>query len=406
MKKIIQEKFLERIGIILGSFYLMSTFFNSKLNMKIGYFLIPIVILKLALFEKEKIFKHNLKIYKLFLITFILGIIWNYISSGNNGVAKFISKNHQFIYGFIFLVIFYNAKPIFYNILFFLATNGLSIIFLNGKIENLMFENDLGRIRIILSLGFIYSLILILERIFKQKKESWLLVWLIFPLIALIKTNSRMTAVSLIVTIIIYLLYKIFLNKNDIRMIIFIFTFFFISINFLPKSYITHIKTSFKTTNNISNQDRIVMWKAGSNIIKENVIFGVGSSEKNIYPLIREYVDKNIEDKDLRAQFLTEDRFSRLHNMYIDFFVQNGILGLLYLFILLFVIPREFIKSNQNKEIIAAFFTMVFYYIYGLTWSLWTGLGISQVLFQIILAWFIINIERNRGEYNDINIRI
>ena len=51
---------------------------------------------------------------------------------------------------------------------------------------------------------------------------------------------------------------------------------------FLPKEYKEKLKTSFQTTENISNEDRIVMWKTGIEIFKENPIFGIGSYKKGI----------------------------------------------------------------------------------------------------------------------------
>ena len=62
-----------------------------------------------------------------------------------------------------------------------------------------------------------------------------------------------------------------------------------------------------------------------------------------------------------------------------------------FLFVL---IPFEFFKSEKNKESIAAFFSMIFYCFYGLTWSLWSSLGISQALFHTFLIWMLVNLKR------------
>ena len=39
------------------------------------------------------------------------------------------------------------------------------------------------------------------------------------------------------------------------------------------------------------------------------------------------------------------------------------------------------------------FFSMIFYCSYGLTWSLWSSLGISQVLFHTFLIWMLVNLK-------------
>lgn len=101
-----------------------------------------------------------------------------------------------------------------------------------------------------------------------------------------------------------------------------------------------------------------------------------------------------MQDEHLRQEFLNEDRFAMLHNMYVDFFVQNGILAFLYLFLFFILIPFIFFKYNKNNESISAFFTLIFYLFYGFTWSLWASLPISQVLFQIFLIWMLVNLKK------------
>ena len=51
-----------------------------------------------------------------------------------------------------------------------------------------------------------------------------------------------------------------------------------------------------------------------------------------------------MQDEHLRQEFLNEDRFAMLHNMYVDFFVQNGILTFLYLFLFFILIPFIFFQ--------------------------------------------------------------
>ena len=254
--------------------------------------------------------------------------------------------------------------------------------------------DDLGRIRAILLIGWIYTLIYTFEKISEDfKKYIFLLSASILPFIALGKSGSRAGALSLFLVVFLYLIFKVFKEKKSIKFVSIIAVIILLTGLFLPKEYKERLKTSFQTTENISNEDRIVMWKAGIEIFKENPIFGIGSYKKGIYPHVQKYVEENVKDEQLRGEFINRDRFAKLHNMYIDFFVQNGILGLLYLFLIFISIPLEFFKSEKNKESISAFFSMIFYCFYGLTWSLWSSLGISQVLFHTFLIWMLVNLK-------------
>ena len=136
------------------------------------------------------------------------------------------------------------------------------------------------------------------------------------------------------------------------------------------------------------------MWKAGAHIFKENYLLGVGTSEKDIKPLLIKYVEKNIEKEVLRNEFIRDRKFSRLHNMYVDFFVQNGIIGIFYIGLLFIIIPYEFYKSKKNTMETALFFSIIGFYIYGITWSIWSDYGSVQMLFQIMLA-LMLTVEEN-----------
>ena len=375
--------------------YIFSAFFNSKLNMKIGYLLLIVSFFYIC-FNRDIIKFVNKKIYGMFLLILVLGSIWNYISADMIGMSKFLNINTKFFYGLAMFPFLLNIKKNRFNILIFLAVNLLSALYLYNESYVYHLLDDLGRIRVILLIGWVYILIYTFEKISKDfKKYIFLLLASILPFIALGKSGSKMGALSLFFTIFLYIIFKIFKDKKGIKFISIITVIILLTGLFLPKDYTKKLKTSFQTTQNISNEDRIVMWKAGIEIFKENPIFGIGSYKKEIYPHVQKYVAENISDEHLRREFINRDRFAKLHNMYIDFFVQNGILGFLYLILLFILIPCEFLKSEKNKESISAFFSIIFYCFYGLTWSLWSSLGISQVLFHTFLIWMLVNLKES-----------
>lgn len=382
------------LGELISYAYIFSAFFSSKLNMKVGYLLLIVSFLYICI-NKDIIKLVNKKIYGMFLLILILGCFWNYISAGMIGMSKFININTKFFYGIAMFPFLVNIKKDKFNILIFLITNLLSIIFLYNESYLYTLLDDLGRIRAILLIAWIYVLVYSFEKISENfKKYIFLLLASVYPFIALGRSGSRMGALALFITIFLYIIFKIFKDKKNIKFVSIVLAILFFTGVFLPKEYTERLKTSFQTSQNISNEDRIVMWKAGKHIFKENLIFGIGTYKKNIYPHVKKYVDENIQDEQLRQEFLNEDRFAMLHNMYVDFFVQNGILGFLYLILFFILIPFIFFKYNKNNESISAFFTLIFYLFYGFTWSLWASLPISQVLFQIFLIWMLVNLKK------------
>ena len=363
--------------------------------MKIGYLLLIVSFFYIC-FNRDIIKLVNKKIYGMLLLILVLGSIWNYISADMIGMSKFLNINTRFFYGLAMFPFLLNIKKNRFSILIFLAVNLLSAMYLYNESYVYHLLDDLGRIRAILLVGWIYILIYTFEKISEDfKKYIFLLSASILPFIALGKSGSRAGALSLFLVVFLYLIFKVFKDRKSIKFISVITIIILLTGLFLPKEYKEKLKTSFQTTENISNEDRIVMWKAGIEIFKENPIFGIGSYKKGIYPHVQKYVEENVKDEQLRGEFINRDRFAKLHNMYIDFFVQNGILGFLYLILLFILIPLEFFKSEKNKESISAFFSMIFYCSYGLTWSLWSSLGISQVLFHTFLIWMLVNLKES-----------
>lgn len=379
------KKYLFKLFEIIPYIYILSIFINSKLNMKLGYLILIVAIIKIIM-NKEIIKKINKKVYGTYCMIFILGIIWNYFGSNTDGIGKFINENGKFVYGVSLIILLVSQEKIMkkFNYTIFLGTNILGYFIINHR--NMLIEGDYSRQRPILMMGAIYVLIYSLEKILK--KEYKYVILIIFPVIGLIKSNSRMAGVVLILLSIVYILYKVIENKKNIKFFVIISLILILGIKALPTNYKNRLKTSFHTKNNVSNEDRIVMWNAGLNIWNKNKIFGIGNDAKDAFPLVQEYVDKNVKDERLRNEFLSYKRFARLHNMYLDFFVQNGILGFIYLYFFFWIIPKEVIIKNkwQLKENLPCIFALLSFFLYGITWSLWSDYSIVNTAFQCFLA--------------------
>lgn len=379
---------LNIFGEFVSYLYIISVFFNSKLNMKIGYILLVLGILKLIFF-KEDIKKIDKKVYGAFSILFLIGIITNLLVGRDSGINYFIRENSKFIYS-SFLLLFLKDRTEKINISIYL---GLILLCIGVIFKNDWFLGNYTRQRGVLILGIIYIIINFLENFLKKEyKKLYSLPVIILSCYTMVVLNSRMAVLVIIGCVSLYCLFILFFRREYKVYKVFILMFLgaFLTFISLPNSYKEHLKTSFYTKNNGSNEARIIMWKAGVNIFKENPILGIGTAPKTAKKELVEYVENNMKDHWLAYEFIKNQPYSRLHSMYIDFFVQNGIFGVLYLLLLFGIIPVEFYKKRYETVATSAFFSILGFYIYGITWSIWSDYGIIQTAFQIILAIMLI----------------
>ena len=379
---------LNIFGEFVSYLYIISVFLNSKLNMKIGYILLGLGILKLIFF-KEDIKKIDKKVYGAFSILFLIGIITNLLVGRDSGINYFIRENSKFIYS-SFLLLFLKARTEKINLSIYL---GLILLCIGVIFKNDWFLSNYTRQRGVLILGIIYIVINFLENFLKKEyKKLYSLPVIIFSCYTMIILNSRMAVLVIIGCVSLYCLFILFFRREYkvYKVFILIFLGVFLTFISLPNSYKEHLKTSFYTKNNGSNEARIIMWKAGVDIFKNNPILGIGTAPKTAKKELVKYVENNMKDHWLAYDFIKNQPYSRLHSMYIDFFVQNGIFGILYLILLFGIIPIEFYKKRNETVATSAFFSIIGIYIYGITWSIWSDYGIIQTAFQVILAIMLI----------------
>ena len=150
-----KKEMINFLGEWITYAYIFSAFFNSKLNMKIGYLLLIVSFFYIC-FNRDIIKFVNKKIYGMFLLILVLGSIWNYISADMIGMSKFLNINTKFFYGLAMFPFLLNIKKNRFNILIFLAVNLLSAIYLYNESYVYHLLDDLGRIRAILLIGWIY----------------------------------------------------------------------------------------------------------------------------------------------------------------------------------------------------------------------------------------------------------
>ena len=129
--------------------------------------------------------------------------------------------------------------------------------------------------------------------------------------------NSRMAVLVIIGCVSLYCLFILFFRREYkvYKVFILIFLGVFLTFISLPSSYKEHLKTSFYTKNNGSNEARIIMWKAGVDIFKNNPILGIGTAPETAKKELVKYVENNMKDHWLAYDFIKNQPYSRLHSM-------------------------------------------------------------------------------------------
>ena len=185
-----------------------------------------------------------------------------------------------------------------------------------------MLLSNYTRQRGVLILGIIYIIINFLENFLKKEyKKLFSLPVIILSCYTMVVLNSRMAVLVIIGCVSLYCLFILFFRREYKVYKVFVLMFLgaFLTFISLPNSYKEHLKTSFYTKNNGSNEARIIMWKAGVNIFKENPILGIGTVPKTAKKELVEYVENNMKDHWLAYDFIKNQPYSRLHSMYILF---------------------------------------------------------------------------------------
>lgn len=400
---------IDKLGEISLYLFIISLFIDTKLGLKVGYVLQGAAILKI-IFDFKNIEIKGKNIYISFIFIFLIGSIFNLISSGYLGVYEFMSQNLSFLYGVILLLFIKNKKNMI-NIFYALLLGGT--ILSSGTIFNLKFiKLDIIHIRVMLLLATIFIMIYWLELlkkiIFYKKNENkfiFLLSSLIIPLFfkAIETSMSRMAFVTIVGIIIIYFFYSL-IELRKFWKIFLLVGFLGVSMGYFlyPKinnSYKNKISTSFNTKNNYSNIWRIIMWEGSIKAFKSSPIIGVGSLFEKKLPFNKEAAKENMVGKykknanAIRESFIVEEQFPEAHSIYFNFLSNVGSLILLYLYLFFYQIPIKFLKGNKSTISVASFFTVLSFLIYGLTWSVWAYYGSAQKLFQILLGLLIVSSE-------------
>jgi O-antigen ligase len=181
------------------------------------------------------------------------------------------------------------------------------------------------------------------ERPSTKKIRTLLFVLALYLSFVIILLSSKAGIFSLLFLFMIITIYIIVINKQVWKGLLFFFLVlmtFYAGYNFLPtiaarfkraESVLAEQKKSSQETKE-SNSERLVVWKAGIEVIRENPVFGVGTGDVKD-ALLSEYQKEN--------RLLVYNMRLNAHNQYLQTYIALGIFGTLLLIIYL-VVPGWF----------------------------------------------------------------
>lgn len=355
IKKFISLENFAYLIIFLLPFYLIKVdFFIFPINM------LEILILGMFFFWLFKQKKINLKNYYnkykkyIFSLSFIfLGLSISAFINGSNYVSWGIIKGWFFV-PLLFLFLLFevieedkieNIFNVFFFSAFFVAIIALVYLFLgkltyDGRLQS--FFNSPNYLAMYLAPALIIAFL-------KQKNiDDKILVSLcLIILIPFYFTYSYAAWFSVLIAILIvfFMKNKIYFQKNILqnKKVIILMFIIFLFISFQSKSTKLDDLISFNKRSSLASRN--IIWKVSSEIIKDNLVFGIGPGN---------FQEKYLEYQKFYPPYL-EWAVPHPHNIFLTFWLSGGILGLLGFLSLLFFYFKD-IFTKIKKENTQVFF--------------------------------------------------
>jgi O-antigen ligase len=412
-----QIKKIFREGGLSLTFCLLSV---SILPIYIHY-LPPIMLLWVLcwIWENKSVLKKDIitdnkvvRLFFLFMIFYLWQVAGLFLSDSLNTGFERLFKRLSFV---LFpLVLFYPGSGIIENIklitrLFALCTFIYIIYCLGNAIHNSIiienhswifnphpvdydYENFFYSSRLsdpvhpsYLSMNIVLSVLIILEALFdrslKYLKKGFYLMMLITFLVVIYLLSSRAGMLSAIIVLPLYFLYRLFerFPKWLIFLSLAVMILIFLKIAWTNKRlyYNTDGVTRIQPDEILKNDVRYNIWRSAFGVIKQNLIFGVGTGDAT-QELKNEFQKRGFVDgfyDNLNA-----------HNQFLEILLENGLIGLiLFLAIIGYML---FLAINQQNHL------MVFFIIITITFFFFETMlnrlaGVSFFsLFSFLLLYY------------------
>lgn len=353
----------EAIRMLFITFFIEIFYFKKKINLKKNIF--PII----------------------FIVWYILGIVWSYLSPGGEySLNVFYRKYYYLILPFILNILLEDKEKIVKYTKMFFSFSILGFFINIGFGTNNIYTYKSTTVAIVPLITTYSFLWIFTEENIKIKIMNFLLFSLGFFIV--IKSEVRGALLALIIGCLIGIILK-FRWKGIIISILLIGGLYF-SLRTIPR-----YKERFLVTETMTTRLRVSLRKAGIYTFKENVIFGSGVRNSQKY--FREFAETDFNPKsylknenEIATTKYELNNFPDSHNIFIDYLAEYGLLGIFICLLLLIYIPLDlflFYLKGDRDESIRILGSISAFYAAGLSWSIWTRHD-EGVPFFIIILWF------------------
>lgn len=374
----INDTIYQIINTSLLSFFIVGLFFsNAVLSISTILFFGWVIINKF----KEFNFKSNLQIaFLLLFIVYLFGTFWktdNIIYSFQATISKISLLGVVLIYP-IKIISNEKKKFLFGLLLFILITISFYTIFLYLADKN--YWNDLyskGQVLPTFMHHVKFSLLIVLSiniltyiNIFNNKFKNIIILYLIIYLHILAVKSGLLI---LYISVLIYIIQKIYYKKYQYLIIILLPIFGYI---FSPnlQNKINYLKYDIQQLHqenvlDYSDARRIISYQIAWKIYRENKLFGVGLTN----------IKKATEEKYKAIyNYFDASKMMYVHNTYLHILASTGITGYILFFLSLIIILKEYWIKNKLLFLLNSLFLIVCF------WDALTEQLVSLSIFILI----------------------
>ena len=229
-----------------------------------------------------------------------------------------------------------------------------------------------------------------LDKRFTKKERIFAFAMLVCTIIGNIATASRAAWVCVIIVVPLVCIYYIIQDKKKLLcslLVVVAVGGFFVS----SEKFSQRLSSTSNVTTNMSNLERIHMWNTCMYMIKDHP-FGVGLGQF-----------KEVYDRDYQPIYATPRstiRMPHVHNIYIQIFVEGGIIGFLgFMYMSLYILWRSFYDWIKTKD---AYSLMIFggwltFLLYGIFDYIVDFSSTTKMWWFILGALLVFRQEERRG---------
>lgn len=329
---------LQRISMAAGNILL-------GLAILIALYLCFVKKFRSDVFEENAELKQACKVFTFFLLCLIPSVVFSpkIVFSFKNFCEMWIFRTIPFV---IVLYFNYEKRLLEKILMIFLAVEGidglLSTLQVLSGFEDRGFGFGGQVLKLAAILSFVIPIVVVLSVDKQENSKTNFVSRIVLPCLLLATLTVKSRALWLITFSISPILLFSYLRKNKRYLGIYTGICLATILFFCTSTqYLNRIKSSVNFTTNVSNTDRIVLWKIAGAMVKDNPLNGVGLGNYDYFMHTDKYYRTELVQKQL----------NHTHNNYVQIAAEAGVPGLIgFLTLTFYLIFHNFYEWVKSKN--------------------------------------------------------